>query len=178
MAKARAFLVVVVALALGGCSALTETWDEWFGEAPPPSATPAVEREVFYARVEGLAMHALPSGSSDIVARLHLHQRVTRIGLARGYANVSTESGIVGWVDNAQLLWRLPVAPEPSAPAAAAGAAPEAAVPAAGGVATPEPPPPSLETPPAAAAGGEPTATSTPAPAPAEKGSHGVFDPF
>ena len=115
--------------AIGACSAVTDQWNDLIGEAPPAPAPAlaATERdEVFYASVEELPMHALPSGSSDIVARLALHQRVTRIGLARGYANVTTESGIVGWVDNVNLLWRLPATPTPSTAPAAPVPPPEA----------------------------------------------------
>ncbi len=129
MAKASVVLLVVLTSAIGACSAVTDQWNDLIGEAPPAPAPAlaATERdEVFYASVEELPMHALPSGSSDIVARLALHQRVTRIGLARGYANVTTESGIVGWVDNVNLLWRLPATPTPSTAPAAPVPPPEA----------------------------------------------------
>ncbi len=60
-----------------------------------------------------------------------------RSKVERGYALVeSTKSGVKGWVDNAQLTWRLPTAPstaagveaqpeEPVAPAAEEQAEPE-----------------------------------------------------
>jgi hypothetical protein len=138
MVKARCVLFVVLALAVGGCSAVTDTWNDWFGESPtptpaPPATTADDGAEVFYAAVDGLALHALPSGSSQIVARLSLHQRVTRTGITLGYASVSTDAGLQGWVDNAQLLWRLPAAPaattapgQPSPPGSGAEAAPAA----------------------------------------------------
>ena len=88
---------------------------------------------MFYAAVDGLALHTLPSGSSPIVARLSLHQRVTRTGITRGYANVTTDAGLQGWVDNAQLLWRLPAATtapvEPIPTSSGAEAAPTATAP-------------------------------------------------
>jgi len=138
MVKARCALFVAMALAVGGCSAVTDTWNDWFGESPTPvpTAPPTAAdqgAEVFYAAVDELALHALPSGSSQLVARLSLHQRVKRTGITRGYANVTTDAGLEGWVDNAQLLWRLPAAPaattspvEPSPASSGAEAAPTA----------------------------------------------------
>jgi hypothetical protein len=81
-----------------------------FGDASASRAAAADRTDVFYAGVEGMEMYSLPTATSETLARLALHQPVTRIGLARGYANVSTEAGVVGWVDNANLLWRLPAA--------------------------------------------------------------------
>ena len=122
MAQARVVLMAVMAVAVGGCSAL----DALFGDAAAPKPGAAGRADVFYAGVEGLEMHSLPTATSDTLARLDLHQPVTRIGLARGYANVSTEAGVVGWVDNANLLWRLPAAPVPATGAEQAPAEPVA----------------------------------------------------
>ena len=193
MATVRVVLLVAVVVAVGGCAAMSESWDELFGDpsAPTPVADATEGSDVFYARIEGLEMYALPTGTSEIVARLSLHQRVLRIGLARGYANVSTDAGITGWVDNTELLWRLPSAPvateAPGAPVAPSGAetaapaayTPEAVTPVAEITATSEPvatPFPALETP-------EPTvtaevpATSTPAPSPTRKRNfRAIFD--
>lgn len=138
MVQARWVLLVAMLLTVGGCSTVTDTWNDWFGESPTPEPTPASaaadqSADVFYAAVDGLVLHALPSGSSQVVARLRLHERVTRSGITRGYANVTTDAGLQGWVDNAQLLWRLPAAPaattapvEPSPPSAGAEAVPTA----------------------------------------------------
>ncbi|HSQ00337.1 MAG TPA: hypothetical protein VL049_24215 [Candidatus Dormibacteraeota bacterium] len=129
MVRARCVLFVAMALAVGGCSAVTDTWNDWLAESPAPEPTPVSaatdqNTEVLYAAVDGLVLHALPSGSSLVVARLTLHQRVTRTGITRGYANVTTDAGLQGWVDNAQLLWRLPAAPAaPAIPTAAAAVA-------------------------------------------------------
>lgn len=112
----RAGLLVLVALGLqvAGCATVTETWDSWFGEEPTPMPTPATDRaDLYYAATDGVVMYTLPSATSDIVARLTLHQPVTRISLTRGFANVTTEAGLVGWVDTTQLLWRLPATPTP-----------------------------------------------------------------
>jgi hypothetical protein len=167
MAQARLSLLIALALVVGGCSAVRETWNEWFGEAP--AATPAAGRraEVFYAATDGLAVHAEPSASSPIVGRLALHQRVTRTELARGYANVTADGGLQGWVDNAKLIWRLPT-PTAAAPLGA-GATPAAA--------TPET---AVETPlPTATAIAEPPATGTPVAAPTRPGAEpAIFDPF
>lgn len=188
MVRGRHLLLVALALLVGGCAAISGTWDDWFGEEPPRTPTPAAagaaqREEVFYAASDGLAMHSLPSGSSAIVARLALHQRVTRTGLTRGYANVTTESGLVGWVDNAQLLWRLPVTPgaatTPAVPAAGEGApAPAVAVETVEPVAaTPEV---AADTPlPTATEVSAPPPTATPAAAPTKAGAApAIFDPF
>jgi hypothetical protein len=120
MAQARVVVMVVMAVAVGGCSAL----DALFGDAAAPPPAAADRTDVFYAGVDGLEMHSLPTATSDTLARLALHQPVSRIGFARGYANVSTEAGVVGWVDNANLLWRLPATPAVAAVADQAPATP------------------------------------------------------
>lgn len=110
-------LVVVLGAVwlLGGCAAGEPTLAEWFGAAAPTATpTPAPETDVLYAGEAGLAMHFLPSGSSQIVGRLALHERVTRLDLQRGYARVVADNGLEGWVDNARLLWRLPLAATPT----------------------------------------------------------------
>jgi hypothetical protein len=185
MVKARCALFVAMALVVGGCSAVSETWNDWFGESPTPAPTaPAAANqgsEVFYAAIDGLVLHTLPSGSSPVVARLTLHQRLTRTGITRGYANVTTEAGLQGWVDNAQLLWRLPIAPaataapvEPSPASVGAEAAPTAAaaeVPtAAEAVDTPLP---------TATAPSAPAPSDTPTAQPTKAGAApAIFDPF
>jgi hypothetical protein len=62
-----------------------------------------------------LKVYSEPSVSSKVVGALSLYEKVTRFKVDRGYAYVeSTRSGVKGWVNNAQMLWRLPVA-SPSA---------------------------------------------------------------
>jgi hypothetical protein len=88
----------------------------WFGETPPPEPTAAAretpaarEGETYYAAVEGLTVYAEPSESSKVVGHLALHEKVIRSRLERGYAYVTvSKSGLDGWVDNGQLLWRVP----------------------------------------------------------------------
>ena len=66
---------------------------------------------MYYAGVEGLKVYSETSASSKVVGTLSLHEKVVRTNLERGYAFVeSTERDLKGWVDNAQLLWRLPAA--------------------------------------------------------------------
>lgn len=108
-------MLVAIGLQVAGCATVTETWDSWFGEEPAPMPAPEVERaDLYYAATDGVVMYTLPSATSDVVARLTLHQPVTRLSLTRGFANVTTEAGLVGWVDNTQLLWRLPATPIPT----------------------------------------------------------------
>jgi hypothetical protein len=92
---------------------------------------------VYYAGVEGLTVYGEPSASSKVVGTLALHEKVTRSDLQRGYAYVtSAQSGLAGWVSNAQLIWRLPAAApapageEPEAPAAEEPGSPETTAPA------------------------------------------------
>jgi uncharacterized protein YgiM (DUF1202 family) len=117
-----------VAMALASCAATQKNVGGWFGAATPtptPKAATATQaRRVYYARVEGLEVHSEPSASSKVVGTLSLREKVTRSKVERGYALVeSTKSGVKGWVDNAQLTWRLPAAPT------AAGSAPVEAQP-------------------------------------------------
>jgi hypothetical protein len=72
---------------------------------------------VYYAGAEGLKVYSEASTSSKVVGTLSLHEKVVRTNLERGYAFVeSTKSDLKGWVDNAQLIWRLPPAPGAGAP--------------------------------------------------------------
>jgi hypothetical protein len=72
---------------------------------------------VYYAGVDGLKVYSEASSSSKVVGTLSLHEKVVRTNLERGYAFVeSTKSELKGWVDNAQLIWRLPAAPGAGAP--------------------------------------------------------------
>lgn len=195
MAVSRLLLAFATAVALGGCAAFDQTVEEWFGDEPTPTATPAdpaAQEGVFYSSVDGLAMHFLPSGSSQVVSRLTLHQRVTRTDLQRGYAHVVADNGLEGWVDNARLLWRLPATPVPVAAPEPAGA-PPAAIEVATPVVTPveaaapaNTPVEPVATPTGAAPGAEPseiyvprTPTPTPAAEPTKAGADpGIFDPF
>jgi hypothetical protein len=76
---------------------------------PPVAATQA--RRVYYAGMDGLKVYSEASTSSKVVGTLSLHEKVLRTSLERGYALIESEkSGLKGWVDNAQLVWRLPAA--------------------------------------------------------------------
>jgi hypothetical protein len=88
---------------------------------------------------------------------LSLYEKVIRSDLERGYALVeSAKSGVKGWVDNAQLVWRLPAAPTTGA---AAEEAPEPEEPA---PATEEPQAPALPEPTPSPAAAFPTAAPAP----------------
>ena len=90
------------------------------GPTAEPTKSPATASQVsrvYYAGVEGLNVYSEASTSSKVVGTLSLHEKVVRTNLERGYAFVeSTKSGLKGWVDNAQLIWRLPPAPGAGTP--------------------------------------------------------------
>ena len=86
--------------------------------SPTPKTTAAQAPRVYYAGVEGLKVYSEPSATSKVAGALSLHEKVIRSRLDRGFAFVeSTKSGVKGWVNNAQLTWRLPTAPATAAPA-------------------------------------------------------------
>jgi hypothetical protein len=115
-----------IALVLASCPTTQKSVGGWSGAATPtPKAAPVVRApRAYYARVEGLKVYSGSSSSSKVVATLSLNEKVMRFKVERGYALVeSTKSAVMGWVDNAQLTWRLPTAPAP------AGSAPIEALP-------------------------------------------------
>ena len=166
-----------VAMVIASCATTQKGVGGWFG-APAPTPTPspkprttaataAQAPRVYYAGVEGLKVYGEPSASSKVVGTLSLREKVTRVKVERGFAFVeSTKSGVKGWVDNAQLAWRLPTAPATAGPvpgeAKPEGAQPEEAPPE-------EPAAPTGEerAPAAPEATAEPFPTTTPAPTPA-----------
>jgi hypothetical protein len=167
--SARRSRVVRVAAALGivyalaSCATTQESGGGSFGgAAPAPSPTPpaaaAHNRAVYYASVDGMKVYAEPSTSSKLVTTLALHEKVIRSKLEHGYALVeSAKSGMQGWVDNAQLIWRLPTAPTTAAAAEEAPQTEEPAAPAAE-----EPQAPALPEPTPSAAAAFPTAVPMP----------------
>ena len=178
----------VLAVAFAGCAAMQQTFGGWFGAATPTptpaaQATPAaaVAPRVYYAGTEGLKVYSEASMSSKVVGTLALHEKVTRTRLDRGYAYVeSSKSGVKGWVNNAQLLWRLPSAPTTGTPAAVE---PEPQEPAAPAETPPEPQ--AVEPPTPAPQGVEPTApappppTATPVPQATPRGAApSIFNPY
>jgi len=109
---------------LGSCSATQQGTGGGFGSAAPTpepaKSAPATTqtRRVYYAGAEGLKVYSEASASATVVGTLALHEKVVRTNLERGYAFVeSSQSGLKGWVDNAQLIWRLPAASTTGAPA-------------------------------------------------------------
>ena len=146
---------VAMALVLIGCSSTRQTVAGWFGEAPPtPTAVAAQPGQVYYAAVDGLTVYAQASNSSKVVGHLTMHERVTRSRIEHGYAYVTSSGNLEGWVDNAQLIWRLPAAASQSEPprtGAPAGGGAAAAADTTGAESVPAAPP-------------TPTPTSTPGP--------------
>jgi hypothetical protein len=92
------------------------------GAAPTaePTTSPATASQaprVYYAGADALKVYSEASSSSKVVGTLSLHEKVVRTNLERGYAFVeSTKTELKGWVDNAQLIWRVPAAPGAGAP--------------------------------------------------------------
>jgi len=114
--RSHAVAAIAAAVILGGCASVRQTVSGWFGEASP-TATPVAtsvateQGQVYYAGVDGLTVYESASGSSKVVGRLALYEKVTRSRLDRGYAYVTAaKSGLEGWVDNAKLIWRIPSA--------------------------------------------------------------------
>jgi hypothetical protein len=110
-----------------------------------------------------LTVYSDSSSSSKVVGQLPLYDKVTRSRLERGYAYVtSARSGVAGWVNNAQLLWRVPS----TAPAAE----------------SPPTAPPHEEAAPPTAVAPEPTATRREAPVPPTPAAGGlapsIFDAY
>ena len=181
----RTAATLSVAVALAGCATIQQSVGGWFGSttptpAPTPQVAPAAAApRVYYAGVEGLKVYSEPSTSSKVIGQLSLHEKVTRSKLERGYAYVeSAKSGAKGWVNNAQLLWRLPGTPTTAAPAPAEAQPEEPEAPAAEEPEAPAPPE-------ATATAAEPPPTSTPVPAapPSSKATPrgvapSIFDPY
>ncbi|HVN85159.1 MAG TPA: hypothetical protein VMW17_09970 [Candidatus Binatia bacterium] len=121
--------VLGILLAVAGCASMQRVGG-WFGgtPTPAPTATPpprAAGGRAYFAGVEGMKVYSEPSLSSKLVGELSLHEKVTRFKIERGFAYVeSATSELKGWVNNAQLIWRLP-GPTPAAPAAGEAEAPE-----------------------------------------------------
>jgi len=173
-------LVLAVAIACIACAGASPTVDRWLGR----TAAPAGSGKAFYSAVDGLPVYAGPARTSAVVGRLSLHERVSRSKLEGGYAYVQAErSGLQGWVDNAQLVWRLPtagappVAGEPAQEPGAQTRAPAQSDATATGDAVPPTAPPApaaVEPEPATAPPGKPEAPPTKPSKPAPS----VFDPF
>lgn len=191
MARAARTLIFVTTLTLAGCAGMQKTVDGWLGK--PDAASTQDAGSVYFAASDGLVMHADASGSSAVVGRLALHEKVVRTRQQSGWAYVTSDrTGTAGWVDNAQLIWRLPAASASGAPTAAppASTAPPADDAAAGAPATaPEPvAAPAPATTPAVVAAPPPAPTPVAVEAPAAvvpaataapKGvSPEIFDPF
>jgi len=102
-------------LLISGCSARTYV-DGLFGTAAPtpPPASGDGQPAVYYAKSDGVKVYSEPRFSSSVVAVLKGHQKVYRYAVERGFARVTVEgSRVQGWVDNAELIWRLPAAAAP-----------------------------------------------------------------
>ena len=182
----RAAVVLSVALVLASCAAMQQRVGGWFGAATPtpaPTPTPQVKPaaaapRVYFAGIEGLKVYSKPSASSKVVGELSLHEKVTRVKLERGFAYVeSATGGPKGWVNNAQLIWRLPTAETTSTPGPVEAQPEEPATPT--GEAPQEP---QVVEPTATATEPLPAPTNTPAPMKSQATPGGVapsiFNPY
>jgi hypothetical protein len=199
MTHARFAALILTATVVAGCASVRRTTEGWWNDVTGSGSSGRQQGSVYYAASDGLAVRADASGSAAVVGRLALYARVVRTDLKSGWAYVTSDSGLKGWVDNAQLVWRVPAAggnaPATTAPAAAADTAPPAPAPAP--AAAPAPPAAAAPAGDAAPAPVEalpmPEATAAPAPAPAPspvpaaapeptaKPTHpspAIFDPF
>jgi len=189
MVHARLVLVVAAILALAGCAGVRQQVGGWLGETPPPAAS---QGTIYYSAVDGLPVHADAARSAKVVGKLALHQKVVRSRLEAGWAYVDAD-GVSGWVDNAQLIWRLPDAGAAPAAAPAKTAQQQPAAPdTTGATVPPNPTATPVESAPAPTAEPtvEPAPTATPAPSPApttaptappaapKKAAPDIFDPY
>lgn len=70
---------------------------------------------IYYVGANRLNLYSQPNSTSKIIARLPLHQKVMRSNLDNGFAYVTVaENSLKGWVDNAQLIWKLPTRTNPA----------------------------------------------------------------
>lgn len=175
-AGSRFVFVFALTLALAGCATIDSA----------ERAITGKQSETFYSASAGLPVRNAAFVTSKVISRLALHEKVTRTEVDRGFAHIVTEKGVDGWVDNAQLLWRLPSAApatpdskqspkavheEPIAPSEPATAEPAPVV-------KPEPEPdPAPAATQAAEPAPAPAAEPDPPPAPKKK-PPATYDPF
>ncbi len=137
---------------LGGCSTL-EKHIPGIGAATSQTRGSAAAEGVYYVATPDLPLQRSPGGV--IIKRLPKDTKVYRDQLERGFAHVRVGStGETGWVENAQLTWRLPrhgatqQAHQPESQPAAESPLPEAVEPSTQPVEAPESPaPPAAEAP-------------------------------
>lgn len=188
MRHGRFAALVVAAAVLAGCTGVRKTTEGWWNEVTGSDTTSGATQQgsVYYAASDGLVVRADASPASPVVGRLAQYQRVVRTQLKNGWAYVAADGGPSGWVDNAQLVWRVPAQGNPPAAAPAAGQAPEPAPSAAPAEAAA--PPAAVAPAPAPTAAPAPEAPPEPSPAPAppppqptankSQPSPDMFDPF
>lgn len=91
---------------LGACSTLEKHLPA-IGAATSETSGSAAAEGVYYAASPDLPLHRSPGGV--IIKRLPQYTKLYRAQLNSGFAHVRVAStGETGWVDNAQLIWRLP----------------------------------------------------------------------
>lgn len=114
----KAFLLVMVLL-LNACSQW-QPFGSLLGSEPPPNPPLVTSKpadpvktdyngQAYYVGASSISVHADSKLTSPIVGRFSPYEAVTRTKIDGPYAFViSAKSGLSGWVDNGQLIWRLP----------------------------------------------------------------------
>ena len=97
----KMLLLVSAFLSLYACAMVDSA-----GREPSPQGESNAPR-VYYAGVAGLKMFSQRSVSGSPIAELPLYDKVLRYKVERGFAYVKVHrTGQVGWVRNADLVWR------------------------------------------------------------------------
>lgn len=157
-------IVIALVVVLAGCDSYRSHAPSWLGGEAGASAT-AGTGSVYYSGVAELRVFESPSTSSKVVGSLSLHQKVVRSKIDRGFAFIeSTDGHLRGWVNNAQLIWKVPAPTSP--PTDSRKTAPAASAPSVAEPAT-EPVPPTAPEP-ASDRPAEPTGNETAEPVEAE----------
>jgi uncharacterized protein YgiM (DUF1202 family) len=156
---------LTLAVTLSGCAAIDSA----------ERAITGKKSETFYSASAGLPVRAAAFATSKVISRLALHEKVTRTELDRGFAHIVTAKGVEGWVDNSQLLWKVPTAKEPAQQQSEEPTAP-AATDVAPATSTDEPAP-VADPEPAPAVEPAPVAAPDP-PAEPKKRAPATYDPF
>lgn len=113
-------LLIVMALLLNACSGWKPFGSLFGSETPPPAPQEAASKrpepvkteyngQAYYVGASSISVHADSKQTSPVIGRLSPYEAITRTKLDGPYAFViSAKSGLSGWVDNGQLIWRLP----------------------------------------------------------------------
>ncbi len=106
------FLVAISFTAVGGCSSGSspgKTVSGWFGGS---DEVPESDKSTFYAVAAGASVFAKAGADSRLLGKLEPHERVTKIGEAKGFVRIRARGGSMdGWVHKSKLVPRRPSQP-------------------------------------------------------------------